>query len=102
MKQQSAPPRRAPRAGRRGGRWLLASAAVLLATLAAGCRHNTQRAEAKSGRCPESQNLWCMTEVECSTDRDRGCQVCQCAQGFIGQEEERLPSNLPPDRRPAG
>jgi hypothetical protein len=102
MKHESENPRQAPRGERRRARWLLTSAAVLLAALSAGCRHNSSRAENKSGRCPESQNLWCLTDVECSMDRDRGCQVCQCEQGFIGQERERQPSTLPPDRRPGG
>lgn len=48
--------------------------------------------------CPEYRGIRCMTAAECSMDRARGCQVCQCSPSE-GPERGVLPSGIAPDRR---
>jgi hypothetical protein len=50
--------------------------ALLLASAVLGCASVSSR---ESGLCPESASLHCMSAPECSTDRTRGCKVCQCS-----------------------
>jgi hypothetical protein len=74
-------------------RWASAVAAV---ALLAGCTHSQKEV----ARCPDSKDLFCLTAVECSMDKKRGCEVCQCSKGPGAREEDaRLPSGTPPDRR---
>ncbi|HTT71014.1 MAG TPA: hypothetical protein VMG32_07290 [Anaeromyxobacteraceae bacterium] len=47
--------------------------------------------------CPEYRDLRCLTRVECSMDRGRGCEVCRCERLPASGD---LPSGVPPDRRP--
>ena len=70
-------------------RWTL----MLIPVLLLACGHRSKKGEA--ARCPEYQGMVCFPhEPECSMDRTRGCQVCQCP-SIDG------PSNpIPPDRRP--
>ncbi len=56
--------------------------------------------------CAEYRDLICATAPECSMDRARGCQVCQCRPpayfgppANFGREGGGLPSGIPPDRR---
>ena len=48
--------------------------------------------------CPEYRDRLCATAPECSMDRERGCQVCQCSPS-TGPERGVLPSGVAPDRR---
>ncbi|MBJ6760334.1 hypothetical protein JGU66_06135 [Myxococcaceae bacterium JPH2] len=65
-----------------------------------GCVHERPREVA---RCPESQDRFCLTAVECSMDKKRGCEVCQCSKGPTAMpEDDRLPSGVPPDQRLQG
>ena len=41
--------------------------------------------------CPESASLSCLTEPQCSFDRDRHCRVCICTKGIYNP--------VPPDDR---
>jgi hypothetical protein len=68
---------------------------LLLLTLLAACAH-TPAADA-AARCPESRDLGCVTKVECSYDRDRGCNVCRCSNPWAATHDGRLPTDLPPD-----
>ncbi len=68
---------------------------ALAAAAAAACAHP----RAAETVCPEYRNLACMTAPECSMDRARGCQVCQCRPSAAGKEAPLPPSGVPPDRR---
>ena len=37
--------------------------------------------------CAEYRDLRCAAGTDCSLDRARGCQVCQCARAFSVQPE---------------
>jgi hypothetical protein len=76
----------------------LVSLSLAVLALGLGCAHSSSRAEKTGTRCPESRNPWCMTKVECSMDRERGCEVCQCATPGV-EKDQGLPSGLPPDRQ---
>jgi hypothetical protein len=65
----------------------------VLAALGAGCRTLHESGTV----CPEYRDLRCLTPVECSMDRGRGCQVCACQRLPAAGE---VPSGVPPDQRP--
>lgn len=67
---------------------------LLAAALLFGC---ATLANSKTA-CPEYRDLRCATGPECSMDRERGCEVCQCSPS-AGRESGMLPSGIPPDRR---
>ncbi len=86
---------------RRGGqRWLML-AFVGATVLAAGCRHGAARDE-KQGetRCAESRSLTCITGVNCTMDRERGCEVCRCSTANgLEPTDNRRPAAMEPERR---
>jgi hypothetical protein len=57
-----------------------APAALLL--LALGCSHESEqrRAQREKNLCPEARGLYCLAGKQCSYDRERKCEVCQCEQ----------------------
>jgi hypothetical protein len=64
--------------------------------LSVGCSHSFK---SSTTVCPEYRSLACTSAPECSMDRDRGCQVCQCAPPGVVDKTGGLPNGLPPDRR---
>ncbi|GEJ58689.1 hypothetical protein AMYX_34300 [Anaeromyxobacter diazotrophicus] len=62
------------RVGGAGIHGLARSLLVAAAFLFVGCAH-FKDAEAV---CEDSRGLRCLTAPECSFDRARGCEVCQC------------------------
>lgn len=70
-------------------------AALLL--LAPGCSHESaeKRARREQSLCPEARSLRCIAGKQCSYDRERKCEVCQCEQ-MLG------PSNEPPTSPTSG
>jgi len=50
--------------------------ALLPLALLLGCALN------EAGLCPESQGLRCVTGTDCTSDRARGCRVCQCSNPY--------------------
>ncbi|NVI99306.1 hypothetical protein HV824_14400 [Myxococcus sp. AM009] len=82
-----------------GRRWLLLG--LLGAATLAGCRHSGEREE-KAGdtRCPESRELTCLGGTNCTMDRERGCQTCQCrSQNVLEPTDYRRPEAMTPERR---
>lgn len=73
--------------------------AALLLLFLGGCHHGAKKARKNNTVCPESRGLWCMTTPECSYDKERGCEVCQCSKPGASESDPGLPSGLPPDRR---
>jgi hypothetical protein len=75
--------------------------AVVAAAALGACRHN-QELEEKKGetRCPESRNLTCITGLDCSLDRERGCERCECSKAdALTPTDNRIPAGMmPPDR----
>jgi hypothetical protein len=69
---------------------------LIASLLSLGCSHAFKSSTAV---CPEYRNLACTSAPECSMDRDRGCQVCQCAPTGFTNQAGVLPSGIPPDRR---
>lgn len=63
--------------------------------LLSGCTHAFR---SSTTVCPEYRDLGCATAPECSMDRTRGCQVCQCAPAGA-MPGTSLPSGVPPDLR---
>jgi hypothetical protein len=76
---------------------LAATATCLL--LALGCSHESsqRRAQREAGLCPEARSLRCIAGKQCSYDRERKCEVCQCEQ-MLGTPPEPPtgPSSGPP------
>lgn len=81
----------------RSGGWLVA--AVVLAAVA-GCSHGAKNEDKKGDtRCPESRNLTCISGKDCTMDRERGCEVCQCSRGdALSPTDQRQPTGLQPER----
>jgi hypothetical protein len=78
---------------RSGGRWL--AVAVLVA--AAGCSHGDKKEKQGDVRCPESRDLTCIAGKDCTMDRERGCEVCQCARGdALSPTDQRRPEAMQP------
>ncbi|MCP3136436.1 hypothetical protein [Pyxidicoccus xibeiensis] len=78
-----------------GRRWLVA--AVLMTV--AGCSHGSKKDEEKAGdtRCPESRNLTCVAGTDCTVDRERGCETCQCSRGdALSPTDQRVPESMRP------
>jgi hypothetical protein len=72
-------------------------ASLLLAACAAACA--TPRQAGTGGTCPGSQEL-CLTGLECTFDRARGCELCMCR--AADRTLEPLPGQAgarPEDRR---
>lgn len=46
--------------------------------------------------CPEYRNVRCLSDLICSTDKERGCRVCRC-ESALGNEDE--PGTKPPADR---
>jgi hypothetical protein len=85
---------------RSGGRRWLAVAVVAAAALGA-CRHGTELEEKKGEtRCPESRNLMCIAGKDCSMDRERGCERCECSKvDGPTPTDNRIPTGMQPSDR---
>ncbi|MCC6747054.1 MAG: hypothetical protein IT371_05300 [Deltaproteobacteria bacterium] len=73
-------------------RVLLVLSLLGLPLLAAGCASSAAGRRPTAHRCPDHQALRCLTQVQCSYDEGRGCEVCQCAPPDVG------PAQAPPDQ----
>ena len=82
-----------------GQRWLML--ATVGAVALAGCRHGSEREEKRGEtRCAESRNLTCVTGVNCTMDRERGCEVCRCSTASgLEPTDNRRPAAMEPERR---
>ena len=69
---------------------------LIACLLSVGCSHAFRNSTTV---CPEYRDLACTSSPECSMDRDRGCQVCQCGTPGPADKAGGLPNTLPPDRR---
>jgi hypothetical protein len=74
---------------------------VLLLPLLAplGCSHESeqQRSRREQSLCPEARSLHCMAGKQCSYDRERKCEVCQCEQALgMPPQPPTSPSSGPP------
>lgn len=38
--------------------------------------------------CPEYRHVRCLSDLVCSTDKERSCRVCRC-ESALGNEDER-------------
>lgn len=71
----------------------LAVATLLIA--GSGCLRRAKAAEAI--RCAENRELSCVTQVECSFDEARGCDVCRCASVRHGPQVPGPNQQMPAD-----
>ncbi len=74
--------------------------AVAMLTALSACSHGRKN-EDKPGetRCPESRNLTCITGTDCTLDRERGCETCQCSKAdALSPTDHRQPTGMQPDR----
>ncbi|QSQ20893.1 hypothetical protein JY651_37580 [Pyxidicoccus parkwayensis] len=80
---------------RSGLRW----AGVLLLAAVSACSHGDKKDKAGDVKCAESRNLTCITGESCSLDRDRGCEVCRCADAdALTPTDNRRPEAMQPTR----
>ena len=49
--------------------------------------------------CPEYRELRCMTDTQCTMDKERACQVCRCAPAL---ENETRPTRPDESQDPSG
>ncbi len=81
---------------RSGGRWLAMAALMALSACSHGSRNEDKKGET---RCPESRNLSCITGTQCSMDRERGCETCQCSKAdALSPTDQRRPEAMQPTR----
>jgi len=69
-------------------------------TLLAGCAlASAACAHLPADVCPEYRDLRCLTEPQCSMDRQRGCRVCACSPpAYVPPEQEKPAPAGQPDR----
>jgi hypothetical protein len=80
-------------------RRVLRTVPAVFLLLALGCSHESaeQRARREQSLCPESRSMRCIAGKQCSYDRERKCEVCQCEQ-MLGTPPEapNSPTSGPP------
>jgi hypothetical protein len=85
-----------PPVARRSLRTLLALLLSLAAApLVAACAHT----RSDTVVCPEYRNMRCVTGPQCTLDRRRGCEVCQCEDALMQTDPKDTPAD--DDSRPA-